>query len=86
MKNIVLIIIGATGILYISSCTKNTNCNTTSPCQERPPQDEACAAHFQRWFFDNNSKKCELINYSGCSTKGFATEEECNQCECNANK
>lgn len=52
-------------------------------CEETVPINEACLAFFTRWFYDEASNKCEQIDYSGCSQKGFATQQECKMCLCN---
>jgi len=61
------------------------NCNTTTVCSETPPTDEICAAYFTMWFYDKTTSSCKKIGYSGCSKKGFETQEECESCKCNAN-
>ena len=53
-----------------------------SPCTDTVPLDEACDAYFSRWFFDQQANSCQQINYSGCSQKGFATQEDCETCKC----
>ncbi len=55
--------------------TKPAACNDTIP-------NEACAAYFERWFYNKDTKQCEQIGYSGCSFKGLATKEECEACKC----
>jgi hypothetical protein len=45
--------------------------------------NEACQAYFQTWFYNKNTNSCEQIGYSGCSSKGFPTKEECEACKCN---
>jgi hypothetical protein len=68
--------------LVIISCSKDCDTKITT-CNETPPTDELCQAAFQRWFYNDDKKKCEQIGYSGCSEKGFATLEDCQECECN---
>lgn len=70
-------------LVGLLSTTCNKNCdNKPAPCTERPPNDEACAAAFQRWFYNAGTNQCELIAYSGCEAYGFATEAECQACLC----
>lgn len=77
----VIITILAVAIAGFSSCTKK--CSTaTGACNDTVPTNEACQAYFQRWFFNPQTNSCELKAYSGCSQKGFATEQECNECKC----
>ncbi|MCY1529576.1 hypothetical protein D9M68_647280 [compost metagenome] len=79
MKAIISIL--AVAIVGFSSCSKK--CKTTEgPCNDKVPVGEACQAYFQRWFFNPATNSCELKAYSGCSQKGFATEQECNACKC----
>ena len=66
-------------LIGFSACNKKVCQDPTGPCADTPPTNEACAAHFQRWFYNNNNNTCELISYSGCSQKGFETEAECVQ-------
>lgn len=72
-------------ILIISgnvSCQKE--CASNNPdCADVPPSNEACAAYFNRWFYNNATNKCEQKGYSGCSPYGFETLQECEECECN---
>ena len=44
-------------------------------CLDTPPEGELCDAYFKRWFFDADNQSCSLKAYSGCSQKGFETEE-----------
>ncbi len=69
-------------LLSFASCTKDCPNNQTATCMETVP-NEACQAYFVRWFYNIKSNKCEQIGYSGCSEKGFATESECLECQCN---
>ncbi len=78
MKLTVIIFIGLIGLI---SCNKDCEV-TNSVCNETPPTNELCHAAFDRWFYDKESNKCEQIGYSGCSLKGFATEQECEECKC----
>lgn len=68
------------GITF-SACNKNCNADATT-CEETVPTDEFCEALFNRWFYNKDSKMCELKSYSGCSRKGFETKEECEACKC----
>jgi hypothetical protein len=70
-----------TAILFIGACQKNCD-NALATCSERPPNNEACAAYFERWFYNAGTNQCELIGYSGCGAYGFATEAECQACLC----
>jgi hypothetical protein len=51
-------------------------------CTDTPPIDELCQAYFQRWFFDASTNQCQQIGYSGCGQYGFATQAECQACQC----
>lgn len=79
-----IITIFAVALLGFSSCSKHCS-NQGGPCNDTVPTNEACAAYFQRWFYNAQTNSCELKAYSGCSQKGFATEEECNKCKCKKN-
>jgi hypothetical protein len=64
------------------SCSKK-ECEIKNPiCNEIVPTNELCAAVFKRWFYDAGLNSCKEISYSGCSKKGFATKQECEQCKC----
>ncbi len=65
----------------ILGCSKD--CETKlDKCNDRP-ESGACAAYFEGWFFDKEDNACKKIGFSGCSPRGFETEEACNQCKCN---
>lgn len=70
-------------IFMIGSFNCSKDCETTNTiCSEVPPTNELCQAFFTRWFYNKNDNKCEQIGYSGCTQKGFDTEQECEECEC----
>lgn len=71
--------------LFIISLLFGSCCYCPSPqgvCAEQVPQGEACAAYFERWFYDEELNKCIKISYSGCSSKGFETQQACEACKC----
>ena len=68
-------------VIVFSSCSKDCN-DKSATCSETAPTNEACQAYFERWFYSKSSNKCELVQYSGCSSKGFATQQECEACKC----
>jgi len=51
-------------------------------CTEQPPVGELCQAAFQRWFYQKEGNRCVQISYSGCSSKGFESQEACEACRC----
>lgn len=64
-----------------------TNCGkcpevANPTCNETAPTDGICQAYFTTWFYNKDKNKCEQIGYSGCSASGFATEQECEECQC----
>lgn len=67
--------------LGLISCSKDCEPKFAT-CSESPPTDEACQAYFNRWFYNKDKNNCEQIGYSGCSQKGFATKQECEECKC----
>lgn len=70
-------------VAVLSGSCKKKDCDLKiTQCSETPPTNEACQAAFNRWFFNEDANACELIGYSGCSQKGFATQEECEACKC----
>ena len=78
-----LALLGAGLSLVFLSCKKEQHCGSNdSACRDSPPIGEMCTAAFSRWFYDENSNSCELIGYSGCSMRGFATQAACEQCAC----
>lgn len=68
-------------IVVLISCSKDCTPELAT-CSETPPTNELCQAYFNRWFYDKSKNKCEQIGYSGCSPKGFATQQECEECKC----
>ncbi|TNE55701.1 MAG: hypothetical protein EP338_02710 [Bacteroidetes bacterium] len=67
------------GALY--SCEKNKKKVLSTKCQEQVPTDQVCQAHFERWFYNQETGNCEQKSYGGCNTYGFETREAC-ECEC----
>lgn len=65
----------------LTSCSKDCEPKLAT-CSETPPTNELCQAAFNRWFYNKEKNKCEQIGYSGCSQKGFATQQECEECKC----
>ena len=72
----------ATGLVLtggLTSCSED--CVTTiATCNENMPNED-CLTQFNRWVFDKAKNDCEQISYSGCSQKGFATQQECEECK-----
>lgn len=67
--------------MSFTQCTRDCEPKSET-CKEVPPTNELCMAAFQRWFFDANNNNCKQVSYSGCSAKGFATQQECEACKC----
>lgn len=67
---------------FLNAACKKACDNKPAPCSERPPNNEACAAYFERWFYNAGTNQCELLAYSGCGAYGFATEADCQACLC----
>lgn len=77
MKKIIPILLLSS--LSMIACKKD--CDTRTPaCKDVPPTNEMCTAYFSRWFYNAQADQCQLIGYSGCSQKGFATQKECEGC------
>ncbi len=70
------------GSVFALSCGNNCDPNPTGTCAETPPTNEMCTAYFTRWFYNAQTQTCTQIGYSGCSQRGFATEQECEACKC----
>jgi len=66
--------------LGLSNCSKDCE-PTIATCNDIVPNED-CLPQFNRWFFDKTKNKCKQISYSGCSQKGFATQQECEECKC----
>jgi hypothetical protein len=66
--------------LILLSCNRDCGVNAAA-CADAVPQED-CMAYFTRWFYNSKENKCEKISYSGCSAKGFATKDECQECKC----
>ncbi|KAL3115683.1 hypothetical protein niasHT_016392 [Heterodera trifolii] len=67
-----------TGTTTIASGVPSSTLLPSNWCQH--PKDEGhCAAHFMRWFWDGEAKKCEQFQYGGCGGNGnnFGSREEC---------
>lgn len=71
------------GMISLTACNKNCDSNNAN-CKDVPttPADEACQAYFETWFYDSSTKECKKHAYSGCSARGFETQEECEKCKC----
>lgn len=80
MKKLAIILLLASAAA--TGCKKDQSVRTPAPaaCQDTPPANEMCAAAFSRWFYNQRADQCQLVNYSGCSQKGFATKQECENC------
>jgi hypothetical protein len=72
-----IFLIAVAGLL---GCSRDCEPNLAT-CDEVPLKGE-CAAYFERWFYKKQKLRCELVGHSGCSPKGFDTEEECKECKC----
>lgn len=83
MKNSILLFISTLSLVFLISCSKDCAPSNSNICGESAPTNEMCQAYFQRWFYNPESNQCEQISYSGCSQRGFATENECSECICN---
>ena len=70
-------------LFNITSCNKDCDTEQKPGCSDAVPTNEACLAYFERWFYNKNTNSCEKIGYSGCSQKGLATLQECEECKCN---
>lgn len=79
-KRIFLSLFALLLLVGLNSCKKRCE-ERNAICNDTPPTDEACQAVFQRWFYNKASNTCEQITYSGCSQKGFATQQECESCK-----
>lgn len=80
-NDVILRVLVLTFILGFSSCAKECD-GLIDTCYETPDAG-FCQAYFVSWFYDKGKNKCVQIGYSGCSSQGFETLEECNACECN---
>lgn len=83
MSNLLSILSVYLAACCFAGCNKANNCTTaTGACSDTPPTNEACAAYFERWFYNASENTCEQIGYSGCSQKGFETQAACEKCKC----
>lgn len=84
MKKIVLFVAAAGTLAFgATSCSKTCEAFTNQKCKDRVPTKEACQAQYKRWFYNQQEDKCRLVEYTGCSDKGFVSEADCNSCKCN---
>lgn len=74
----------AISITVTGCCQMDDDCaeNSAPECFDQVPQDELCDAYFERWFYSEADNACTKIAYSGCSMRGFETEEACSECQC----
>ena len=87
MNKIIIVILTGLFISIFISCNdsgdEKIECDdTNTACSQVPPTNEICSAFFQKWFYDNQTKRCNLVSYSGCSDLGFKTKKECEACNC----
>ena len=82
MRKIFLISTLALAVLLVTSCDEDCENFNHPSCTEVAPTDEPCLAYFERWFYDEATQGCTEIAYSGCSSKGFTTQAECEDCDC----
>lgn len=68
---------------FLLTVSCNKNCNTSGRCN-LDPDPGPCQAHFRKFFFDKNAKKCTEFIYGGCQgVVPFHTLEECQKkCDC----
>lgn len=83
MKSLVPLVAVLLTFSFIA-CKKDIgNCEPVNPvCSDTVPTGQLCQAVFTRWFYDKTTKSCKQVTYSGCSAKGFTTQEECEACKC----
>ncbi|NNE28459.1 MAG: hypothetical protein HKN16_02405 [Saprospiraceae bacterium] len=79
----ILILLSFCCFVFFPACDKDCDVNPDPVCLETPPTNEACLAFFTSWFYDQDNDECYEEGYSGCSQRGFATLEECQNCLCN---
>lgn len=72
------------GFGLLLSCSKDCAADDAT-CSEQPQTGVVCQAYFENWFFDESTKSCSYIGYSGCESLGFETQEACEECTCNEN-
>lgn len=78
-RTIVLVLL-ASSIFLVQchdDCIMQSNCNLE-------PSPGPCSAYFQRYYYDQQEKKCKEFIWGGCSgVVPFTTLEECeNGCGC----
>lgn len=78
MKKVAFLSLVVLGFCF--SCTEEPSKRSVH-CSDEVPVDEMCLAHFERWFYDSSANTCTKKAYSGCTEYGFATEQECLECE-----
>jgi hypothetical protein len=68
--------------MLVMSCDKECEEPTIEGCSDSVPTGVTCQAYFESWLYNSSTNNCELTGYSGCGPVGFATEQECEECEC----
>lgn len=72
----------ATAIILFSACDKDCDASKTDACEVYVPANEPCQTEFKRWFYDEGSNSCQLVEYTGCTQRGFETQSDCQVCVC----
>ncbi len=63
---------------FLSEAECNNACNPRPVC-EQPAEVGPCDAAIPRWFFNDETRRCERFTYGGCggNENNFASENEC---------
>ncbi len=51
-------------------------------CAQTPPSKSTCGSYYERYFYDSETRSCQLVRYSGCTVLGFASRASCDSCSC----
>lgn len=79
MRNHVIICL----LLVFSAIQCKKDCDRPSRCMEKP-EAGPCEALIEKYYFDQDKKKCMSFNWGGCDGNvPYDTKEECEECKCN---
>jgi hypothetical protein len=72
----------ASSVILFSACDKECDASKAEACEVYVPANESCQTQFKRWFYDESSNSCQLVEYTGCTQRGFETQSDCQICVC----
>jgi len=67
-------------LLQQAGCSGSEDCTSRSACGQ-PKEVGSCRDHFQRWYYDKQSGRCQAFIFSGCrgNANNFLKAGDCNK-------